>query len=132
MGLGLMTKNIRSNAESSTLGLHKLEDYAPLIGVEMVERILKKARRLRSARIGHVSSTLYGGGVAEILTPLTLLTNTMGIETGWQVIQGTPEFFSCTKKIHNALQGAQVELTDGEKAIYEQVIVENALRLHLE
>jgi len=27
------------------------------------------------------------------------------------------EFFSCTKKIHNGLQGEQVELSDDEKAI---------------
>jgi trehalose synthase len=66
------------------------------------------------------------------LTPLTLLMNTLGLETGWRVIQGTPEFFACTKKIHNALQGAQVELSEGEKALYEEVILENALRLHLE
>ena len=70
--------------------------------------------------------------MAEILTPLTLLLNTMGVETGWRVIQGTSEFFSCTKKIHNALQGAQVELSQKEKALYEEVIIENALRLHLE
>lgn len=97
---------IRSAVQSSTLGLHSLEDYAPLIGTQAVERILKKARRLRAARIGHVSSTLYGGGAAEILTPLTQLMNTMGIETGWRVIRGIPGFFDCTKKIHNALQGA--------------------------
>jgi trehalose synthase len=120
------------NSENSSLGLHTTEDYAALIGPEAVERILKKAERLRSARVGHLSSTLYGGGVAEILTPLTLLLNTMGVETGWRVIQGTPEFFSCTKKIHNALQGEQVNLSDKEKAVYEEVIIENALRLHLE
>ena len=127
-----MTDDIHLAAENSTLGLHRIENYAPLIGAAAVERILNKARRLHSARIGHVSSTLYGGGVAEILTPLTLLMNTLGIETAWGVIQGTPEFFSCTKKIHNALQGARVELTESEKAIYEEVIVENALRLHLQ
>ena len=70
--------------------------------------------------------------MAEILTPLTLLMNTLGIQTDWRVIQGTPEFFACTKKIHNALQGAQIELTEKEKVIYEEVIVENALLLHLQ
>lgn len=127
-----MAKDICGNAESSALGLHRLADYAPLIGSAAVERISKKARDLRSRRVGHISSTLYGGGVAEILTPLTLLMNTLGIETDWRVIQGTPEFFSCTKKIHNALQGAQVELSDHEKAVYEEVIVENALRFQLQ
>ena len=126
-----MAHDIPASNEDPTLGLHWIEDYSSLIGVEAVERILTKAGRLRSARIGHVSSTLYGGGVAEILTPLTLLMNTMGIATGWHVIQGTPEFFSSTKKIHNGLQGAHVELSSNEKAIYEEIIVENALRLHL-
>jgi trehalose synthase len=115
-----MADTIHIAAETSGLGLHTTEDYAPLIGAAAVERIVNKAQRLHSARIGHVSSTLYGGGVAEILTPLTLLMNTMGIETAWRVIQGTPEFFSCTKKIHNALQGARVELTESDKAVYEE------------
>ena len=70
--------------------------------------------------------------MAEILTPLTLLMNMIGIETGWRAIQGTPEFFSCTKKIHNALQGAKIELSDEEKLLYERVVFENAVRLHLE
>src|SRR5437763_13310 len=117
---------------ASTLGLHRIEDYEPLIGAEAVHRILAKADRLRGLRIAHVNSTFYGGGVAEILTPLTLLLNTMGIATGWRAIQGTPDFFACTKKIHNALQGARVELSDKDKAIYEQVVFENAMRLHLD
>jgi trehalose synthase len=58
--------------------------------------------------------------------------NAAGIDTGWRVIQGTPAFFACTKKIHNALQGDGSALTDSEKQIYEQVVFENALRLHLD
>jgi len=57
--------------------------------------------------------------------------NAIGIETGWRMIQGTPAFFTCTKKLHNTLQGESVPLTDAEKAIYEEVVFENALRLHL-
>jgi hypothetical protein len=58
--------------------------------------------------------------------------NALGIETGWRLVQGTPEFFSCTKKLHNTLHGDPVDLTDQEKAIYEQVTFENAMRLHPE
>jgi trehalose synthase len=119
-------------ARDATLGLHSIDDYAPLIGAAAVERITRKAERLRSAHITHVSSTYYGGGVAEMLTPLTLVMNAMGIETGWRMIQGTPEFFACTKKLHNALQGAPVELTDEDIAAYQQVNFENGTRLHLE
>lgn len=63
-----MAGDIRVNTENFAAGLRGVEDYAALIGAEAVERILKKAGRLRSARIGHLSSTLFGGGVAETLT----------------------------------------------------------------
>src|SRR5262249_54790200 len=94
---------------------------------EATERILRKAERLRDAHIVHISSTFYGGGVSEILTPLTLLLNDMHIETGWRMIQGTPAFFSCTKKLHNGLQGDIVELSPEEKEVYEQVTSEAAI-----
>jgi trehalose synthase len=118
--------------ERSTLGLHTLDQYEPLIGAEATERIAKKAKRVRTQHVVHVSSTFYGGGVSEILTPLTLMMNAIGIETGWSMIQGTTDFFSCTKKLHNALQGEKAALSDIEKSVYEQVVAENALRLDLD
>ena len=118
--------------ERSTLGLHSIEQYESLIGAATTERILRKAERVRSMKIAHVSSTFYGGGVTELLTPLTLMMNASGIETDWHLIQGTPAFFGCTKKLHNALQGEDIELSAIEKALYEEVVFENALRLHLE
>jgi trehalose synthase len=66
--------------------------------------------------------------VAEILAPLTILMNTIGIKTEWRVIQGTPDFFSITKKFHNALQGDGVNLTGLKKQIYEWILKENSLR----
>jgi trehalose synthase len=121
-----------SDIDRATLGLHTLEQYEPLIGAAVIDRINKKAKSVRTQHVVHVSSTFYGGGVAEILTPLTLMMNAIGIETGWRMIQGTAAFFTCTKKLHNTLQGESVQLSDAEKAIYEQVVLENALRLHLD
>jgi hypothetical protein len=43
----VMAVSAPKNIENSTLGLHRIEDYSPLVGVEKVERILKKAGRLR-------------------------------------------------------------------------------------
>jgi trehalose synthase len=100
-----------SDLTASTLGSHSLNEYVPLIGHENTDRILHKAKRIAHLHIVHVSSTFYGGGVSEILTPLTLLMNDLGIETGWRLIQGTPDFFGCTKKLHNALQGATADLS---------------------
>ena len=112
--------------------LTDLEDYQPLIGSEAVERIRGKADALRGIHLVHVNSTFYGGGVAEILSSLTLLMNSVGLKAGWRVIQGRPDFFSITKKMHNALQGSTINLTDLKTEIYEEVIYENAIRLHLD
>ena len=107
-------------------------DYEPLIGAETVERIGRKAERLADLHVVNVNSTYYGGGVAEILSSLTLLMNESGIKTGWRVIQGRPEFFSITKKMHNALQGSDINLSDLKKNTYEEVVFENAARMHLD
>jgi trehalose synthase len=123
---------LTSAVQRSTLGLHTLEQYEPLIGAAAVERIAAKADRVRTMRVAHISSTFYGGGVTELLTPLTLMMNATGIETDWHLIQGTPGFFGCTKKLHNTLQGTSSEFSDAEKTIYEQVVFENATRLHLD
>ncbi|UPK01412.1 glycosyltransferase [Bradyrhizobium sp. 170] len=123
---------LSSAVQRSTLGLHTLEQYEPLIGAATLERIALKADRVRTMRVAHISSTFYGGGVTELLTPLTLMMNATGIETDWHLIQGTPGFFGCTKKFHNTLQGESVDFSDAEKTIYEQVVFENATRLHLD
>jgi len=110
----------------------QVEDYEHLIGGETIERIQKKAKPLQGLHVVHVNSTYYGGGVAELLSSLTLLMNSVGIKTGWRVIQGAPDFFSITKKMHNALQGGEINLSDRKMEIYEEVIHENAVRNHLE
>jgi trehalose synthase len=115
--------------------LHKIvtvEDYESFVGAKTVDRILKKAEIAKDLHVVHVNSTYYGGGVAELLGSSTLLLNSLGIKTGWRVIQGSPDFFSITKKMHNALQGGEINLTDRKMQIYEDVIFENAIRNHLE
>lgn len=111
--------------------LVNIEDYAPLIGEDAVERIVRKAQRLRGMQVLHVSSTFYGGGVAELLSSETLLARSLGIRADWRLIQGSPDFFSVTKKIHNALQGAEMNLTDLKKEIYETIVLQNAMRMDL-
>ncbi|HVG57295.1 MAG TPA: glycosyltransferase [Hyalangium sp.] len=105
-----------------------VEDYEPFIGQQSVDRILAKGRLLSGRSVAHVNSTYFGGGVAEILASLTLLMRSLGMAAEWRVIQGPPDFFSITKKMHNALQGAPIRLTDIKKEIYEEVVFQNALR----
>jgi len=110
----------------------RVEDYETYVGGRTVDRVLRKAESLRDIHVAHINSTYYGGGVAEVLSSLTLLFNSAGIKTGWRVIQGSPDFFSVTKKIHNALQGGDFHFTKRKMQIYEDVIHENAVRNHLD
>ncbi|MDT8286684.1 MAG: glycosyltransferase [Elusimicrobiales bacterium] len=109
-----------------------LEDYVPLIGREAADRIQEKGRKLGDTHVVHVSSTYYGGGVSTLLSSLTLLMNGIGVKTGWRIIQGAPDFFSVTKKLHNALQGGEIDLTERKTEIYEEVNYENSIRNHLD
>ena len=109
-------------------GIEGIEDYEKYIGPESVERILKKAEPLKDSHVVHINSTFYGGGVAELLSSLTLLMARSGIKTEWRVIQGSADFFSVTKKVHNALQGGKINLSNRKKQIYEKVIYENSER----
>ncbi len=110
----------------------QVEDYEKFVGAETVERIREKAKTLQGLHVVNISSTYYGGGVAELLSSLTLLMNSLGIRTGWRIIQGSPDFFSITKKMHNALQGGKINLTEMKMQIYEAVIHDNAVRNHLD
>lgn len=117
---------------TSAFRLPSIENYEPLVGPESLERLSRKAERLHDMHVANISSTYYGGGVAEILSSLTLLMNAAGIKTGWRVIEGRPDYFSITKKMHNALQGGDINLTDLKMNIYEEVVYENAVRNHLD
>ena len=109
------------SADYTGLKLVSVADYEPIVGRPTVDRILSKAKELSDVHVVNVSSTYYGGGVAEILSSMTLLMNAAGIKTGWRVIQGRPDFFSITKKMHNALQGDEINLTELKMQIYEEV-----------
>ncbi|OQX53817.1 MAG: glycosyl transferase family 1 [Candidatus Omnitrophica bacterium 4484_213] len=100
--------------------MHSLEDYYELAGDKVISDIHKKARKLYGKHILHINSTCQGGGVAGILASLIPLMNDVGIEAGWRILHGNPDFFSITKKFHNALQGEQINLSEIKKELYTQ------------
>ena len=89
---------------------HALDSHRPVIGDE-VDEIRALAAPLRGARVLHINSTAFGGGVAEILHTLVPLQNDLGIHSRWQVLQGAEDFFAVTKAMHNLLQGAEIPWT---------------------
>jgi trehalose synthase len=95
-----------------------LEDYREIVGDRVIADLYDKARALTGSHIVQINSTYQGGGVAEMLSSLIPLMNYMGVETGWRILHGNPDFFGITKKFHNALHGEKIHLTDMKKRIY--------------
>jgi trehalose synthase len=98
--------------------MNNLDDYLPLVGEKTIGNIYQKAHRLSNKHVVHINSTGHGGGVAEILNSLVLLMNDIGVDTGWRVLLGPMDFFSVTKKFHNALQGDSINLSVNKKNLY--------------
>jgi trehalose synthase len=72
--------------------------------------------------VWNVNSTATGGGVAEMLAQLVAYGLGAGVDTRWAVIEGDPEFFAVTKRIHNRLHGQVGDggpLDDAERAAYQ-------------
>jgi len=99
----------------------RLEDFRKIVPDEKLVEIYHRARHLYGKHIIHLNATYQGGGVAEILYPLAMLMNDVGIDAGWRILHGSQEFFEVTKGFHNALQGAKFNLTDAKKNLYIRV-----------
>jgi trehalose synthase len=111
---------------------HRLEDYAADAGEAAVERLREAARPLKGARLLHLNSTAFGGGVAELLYTQVPLMHDLGIEATWAVLEGSDEFFAVTKDVHNGLQGADISWTPEKESVYWERMRANAAELDAE
>ncbi len=107
------------------------ESYRKIVGDEVIAEIYKKARKLYGKYILNINSTYQGGGVAEMLSSLVPLMNNTGIDAEWRILHGNPDFFTVTKKFHNALQGADINLTDLKKKLYTETNGNFAIYTHI-
>ncbi len=96
----------------------RLDDYRGIVGDRGISLIWRKAEELYKKRVLHINSTNHGGGVAEILNSLVPLMNNVSIGTDWRILNGKPNLFTVTKKLHNALQGNSVNLPPIKKQLY--------------
>ncbi|PKB79136.1 MAG: hypothetical protein BZY88_15010 [SAR202 cluster bacterium Io17-Chloro-G9] len=94
--------------------------YLKMASPELAAELTDLAEELRHLRFIHVNSTATGGGVAEILQSMVPLMNALGLATERVVIDGNPDFFQVTKRIHNLLQGAEGSLSASEFETYFQ------------
>jgi trehalose synthase len=115
---------------------HSLSRFTPIYGGDYVDEVISRAhlvsQRLAQRTVWNINSTAAGGGVAEMLSSLLGYPREYQIDVRWAVIEGTPEFFNVTKRLHHALQGEEGDgspLGDEQRAIYEEVSDENAAEL---
>lgn len=107
-----------------------LDEYGPVAGSDAVNEVRQLAEHLRGAKVVHVNSTRFGGGVAEVLAKLVPLMSDLGLDAHWEVLTGESEFFETSKTIHNTLQGNHLLLGESQLRIYEQTNARNAETLH--
>lgn len=60
---------------------------------------------LAGKTVWHINATANGGGVAEMLLALMPLWRRLGMDARWLVLDGDPEFFAITKRLHNFIHG---------------------------
>ncbi|MGN6130391.1 MAG: glycosyltransferase [Nocardioidaceae bacterium] len=109
--------------------LARLEQFLEPARVERLRLFAERAReRLRGTVVWNVNATAQGGGVAEMLQAILSYGRGAGVDTRWLVLDGDPEFFATTKRLHNFLHGSPGdggELGEKERAHYEEVLEAN-------
>ena len=109
--------------------------FAPLLGdawPEVEEAISHASRVFEGRVIWHVNSTARGGGVAELLQSLLAYARGSGVDARRAVVEGGPEFFAVTKRIHNRLHGFGGDgggLGADEREVYERTLERSAAEL---
>lgn len=105
-----------------------IEPFSGFLERERIDGLRERAetlRRVLGARaIWNVNSTPAGGGVAEMLQSTLRYAQGLGVAARWLVIEGPPDFFRLTKRIHNALHGSVGDgspLGPEQAAFFEQV-----------
>jgi trehalose synthase len=105
--------------------------FDAVLTAEGAAQFARTIRRGNEILDGHtfwnVNSTARGGGVAEMLRSLIGYSRGAGVDARWTVIEGDPEFFDLTKRLHNRLHGVEdPPLGEHERQIYERCCGANA------
>jgi len=92
-----------------SLGVGDIDKYRLIETRGLIDEVVSLGDELKGLRLCHINSTPFGGGVAELLVSYIPLLRSLGIKADWQIIRGNRRFFTITKGLHNALQGAPFE-----------------------
>ena len=99
--------------------------FSDLIGHHKARELDSAAARIAGMTVWNINSTARGGGVAEMLRSLVPYARGAGVDVRWVVIDGPPEFFRVTKRLHHALHGSCGDaspLDDAAREAYEKTL----------
>ncbi len=122
-----------SEVDISSMDPGRFASVLPPERLDEFERGVEDARALLDGRVvWNVNSTAHGGGVVELLRSLIAYARGAGVDARWIVIDGGPEFFTVTKRLHNRLHGALGDggpLDEDARRIYDTTLAENVKEL---
>jgi len=110
----------------------ELDEYREVAPKGTVEFLYRLSDLVSGRSFLHVNAVRYGGGMAEILRRLVPMMKSLGVDARWEVLAGDQEFFGVTKKMANALQGQEEDLTDQMEQAYLRINQRNAKTLNLD
>jgi len=110
--------------------------FEPVVGGRLLDGTPQVARavsdRLQGRVVWNVNSMVAGGDVAQMQRPLVAYLRGVGVDARWLVVEGTPDFFRVTKRLHYALHGSPgdgSELDERAHEIYRATMRANLARL---
>lgn len=125
--------HLDSAREIQVADLVTLEDYRETASQEDFALLLELGHAYQWKKPVFISATPRGGGVALMRHALIRLLRLLHVDAHWYVLIPKKEAFDITKtKFHNVLQAVTssgIELTEEDKALYEDWMKENASAL---
>jgi trehalose synthase len=109
-----------------------LDEYREVSPKGTVDFLYRLSDLVKGRSVVHVNAVRYGGGAAELLRRLVPMMTALGVETRWEVIAGTQEFFTAVKRLTDALQGRDEKITDDMYQTFREINERNAKALNLE
>jgi trehalose synthase len=110
-------------------GLDEYRDVAPKGTVDFLYRL---SESVSGRQFLHVSAVRYGGGAAEGLRRLIPILNGLGVIARWEVLAADQEILAVNRRLLNALQGEEQELSESMRQAYLEANRRNAESLGLE
>lgn len=110
----------------------RLAAYRDVAPRGVIELLIRLADRVQGRRLLHISPSRFGAGSAEILNRAVPMLRELGIDAGWEVIVGNPDFYAAVDRLERNLAGSDTMVTEPALAAQAQAAARNAAALPLD